>query len=41
VLAGRALVAFAPESLPRLHAIGLDARVLAFALATTPRSRSS
>jgi putative ABC transport system permease protein len=34
-LASRALVALAPADLPRLHAIGLDARVLGFALATT------
>jgi putative ABC transport system permease protein len=34
-LASRALVALAPVDLPRLHAIGLDARVLGFALATT------
>jgi putative ABC transport system permease protein len=35
VLASRALVALAPADLPRLHAGGLDARVLGFALATT------
>jgi predicted lysophospholipase L1 biosynthesis ABC-type transport system permease subunit len=34
-LASRALVALAPADLPRLSAIGLDARVLAFALAAT------
>jgi predicted permease len=34
-LASRAFVALAPADLPRLHAIGLDARVLLFALATT------
>ena len=34
-LASRALVALAPADLPRLHAIGLDARVLGFAFATT------
>ncbi len=34
-LASRALVALAPADLPRLEAIGLDARVLGFALATT------
>ena len=34
-LASRGLVALAPADLPRLHAIGLDARVLGFALATT------
>src|SRR5688572_4215004 len=34
-LASRALVALAPADLPRLDAIGLDARVLLFALATT------
>src|SRR5688572_22820685 len=34
-LASRALVALAPADLPRLDAIGLDARVLGFALATT------
>jgi len=34
-LASRALVALAPPDLPRLHAIGFDARVLLFALATT------
>jgi putative ABC transport system permease protein len=34
-LASRALVVLAPADLPRLNAIGLDARVLAFALATT------
>jgi putative ABC transport system permease protein len=33
--ASRGLVALAPADLPRLHAIGLDARVLSFALATT------
>ncbi len=35
VLASRALVALAPADLPRLDAIGLDARVLSFAFATT------
>ncbi len=35
VLASRALVALAPADLPRLDAVGLDARVLGFALATT------
>ena len=34
-LASRALVALAPADLPRLDGIGLDARVLGFALATT------
>ncbi|HET7609179.1 MAG TPA: ABC transporter permease, partial [Gammaproteobacteria bacterium] len=34
-LATRALVMLAPADLPRLHAIGLDARVLGLALATT------
>ena len=34
-LASRALVALAPADLPRLDAIGFDARVLGFALATT------
>jgi putative ABC transport system permease protein len=34
-LASRALVVLAPADLPRLHAIGLDARVLGFALAAT------
>lgn len=34
-LASRALVALAPADLPRLHAVGFDARVLGFALATT------
>jgi putative ABC transport system permease protein len=34
-LATRALVTLAPADLPRLDAIGLDARVLAFAFATT------
>ena len=34
-LASRALVALAPADLPRLDAIGLDARVLGFALAAT------
>jgi putative ABC transport system permease protein len=34
-LASRALVALAPADLPRLDAIGLDARVLGLALATT------
>jgi len=34
-LASRALVRFAPADLPRLDAIGLDARVLGLALATT------
>jgi putative ABC transport system permease protein len=34
-LASRGLVALAPADLPRLNAIGLDARVLSFALATT------
>jgi putative ABC transport system permease protein len=34
-LASRALVALAPADVPRLQAIGLDARVLGFALATT------
>jgi putative ABC transport system permease protein len=34
-LASRALVALAPADLPRLDAIGLDARVLSFAFATT------
>ena len=34
-LASRALVVLAPPDLPRLHAIGLDTRVLLFALATT------
>jgi putative ABC transport system permease protein len=35
VLASRALVALAPADLPRLDAIGLDARILGLALATT------
>lgn len=34
-VASRALVALAPPDLPRLHAIGFDASVLLFALATT------
>ena len=35
VLATRALVALAPDTLPRLDAIGFDVRVLGFAVATT------